>query len=58
MEYEHFANYVALISKLIKRKVACPARAACGCLGAHGDIRAQVCRIPGAAYCVDVVMST
>ena len=46
---------IALISKLIKRKVANPARAACGCPGAHGDIPAQVCRIPGAAYCVEVL---
>ena len=46
---------IALISKLIKRKVANPARAAHGCPGAHGDIPTQVCRSPGAAYCVKLL---
>ena len=48
---------IALISKLIKRKVANHARAACGCPDrpTHGDIQAQVCRSPGAAYCVKLL---
>ena len=46
---------IALISKLIKRKVANPARAACGCPGAHGDIPAQVYMNQGADDCVEVL---
>ena len=48
---------IALISKLIKLKVAYPTRAACGCPGAHGDTPGQVCRSPGTDYCVEIVIS-
>ena len=46
---------IALISILIKRKVANPTRAAHGCPGAHGDIERRCVGARVAAYCVEVL---